>query len=140
MLKAMPKVFYRHQGKPVNLKDLYASLRKKRGKAKILASTVVEIGTDQNNLPIKAKIVFVRDRNRSRNWLALLSTDIGIADEEIIRIYGKRWDIEVFFKMCKSYLCLSKEFQGRSYDCLVAHTTIVFTRYVMLSHWCSVKP
>jgi len=50
-----------------------------------------------------------------------------------VRIYGKRWDIEVFFKMCKSYLNLSKEFQGRSYDCMVAHTTIVFTRYIMLA-------
>jgi len=36
--------------------------------------------------------------------LALLSTDITIADEEIIRLYGKRWDIEVFFKMCKQHL------------------------------------
>ncbi|SHK38097.1 hypothetical protein SAMN02745912_03138, partial [Paramaledivibacter caminithermalis DSM 15212] len=26
-----------------------------------------------------------------------------------------------------------KEFQGRSYDCMIAHTTIVFTRYIMLS-------
>ena len=38
---------------------------------------------------------------------------VTISDEEILRIYGKRWDIEVFFKMCKSYLALSKEFQGR---------------------------
>jgi hypothetical protein len=30
-------------------------------------------------------------------------------------------------------LCLAKEFQGRSYDLLVAHTSIVFTRYIMLS-------
>ena len=36
--------------------------------------------------------------------LALLSTDITIADEEMIRLYGKRWDIEVFFKMCKQHL------------------------------------
>ncbi|MCT3498964.1 IS4 family transposase, partial [Lactobacillus delbrueckii subsp. bulgaricus] len=25
-----------------------------------------------------------------------------IDENEIIRIYGKRWDIEVFFKTCKS--------------------------------------
>ena len=41
--------------------------------------------------------------------------------------------IEVFFKMCKSYLSLSKEFQGRSYDMMTAHTTIVFMRYIMLA-------
>lgn len=133
MVKATPKVFYQYQGKQMDLKTLYASLSKKRGRAKVLASVVIGIGNDSNGVPVKAKIVFVRDRNRSRNWLALLSTDISLSDEEIVRIYGKRWDIEVFFKMCKSYLNLSKEFQGRSYDCMVAHTTIVFIRYIMLA-------
>jgi hypothetical protein len=32
-----------------------------------------------------------------KNWLSVLSTDISITDEEVIRIYGKRWDVEVFF-------------------------------------------
>ena len=56
-----------------------------------------------------------------------------ISEEEIIRIYGKRWDIEVFFKSCKSYLRLVKECRSLSYDALNAHTAIVFTRYMMLS-------
>jgi len=47
--------------------------------------------------------------------------------------YGMRWEIEVFFKMCKSYLKFAKEFQGRSYDMLTAHTTIVYLRYMMFS-------
>ncbi len=56
-----------------------------------------------------------------------------LSEEEIIRIYGKRWDIEVFFKVCKSYLNLSKECRSISYDAMTAHTAIVFTRYMMLS-------
>lgn len=133
MVKAMPKVFYTYEGKKLNLKSLYSMLKKKRGKSKIKASVIVEIGEDSQATPIKAKIVFVKDRNKTKNWLALISTDITLTDEEIIRIYGKRWDIEVFFKMNKSFLNLAKEFQGRSYDSMVAHTTIVFTRYIMLS-------
>lgn len=43
------------------------------------------------------------------------------------------WDIEVFFKTTKSLLKLQKEFQDRSYDLLVSHTTIVFARYIFLS-------
>ena len=35
--------------------------------------------------------------------------------------------------MAKSHLALGKEFQCRSYDAMVAHTTIVFTRYIMLA-------
>jgi hypothetical protein len=133
MVKAIPKVYYKYDGKSMNLKTLYASIRKKRGKAKILSSVVVGIGSDETGETIDAKIVFVRDRNRSRQWLALISTDTSLSEHEIIRIYGKRWDIEVFFKMNKSFLKLGKEFQCRSYDSMVAHTSIVFTRYMMLS-------
>lgn len=75
----------------------------------------------------------MRDRNRSKKWLALLTTDLELTDEEIVQTYGKRWEIEVFFKTTKSFLKLAKEFQGRSYDCMVAHTTIVFCRYIMLA-------
>lgn len=41
--------------------------------------------------------------------------------------------MEVFFKVVKSYLALAKEFQGSSYDMLLAHTTIVFMRYAILA-------
>lgn len=45
----------------------------------------------------------------------------------------KTLDIEVFFKVCKSYLRLSKECRAMSYDAMTAHTVVVFTRYMMLS-------
>jgi len=131
MLKAM-KTTYDYQGVQVTLNELYKSLRKRSGQAKILASCVVTLGRAADGGAIMAKIVFVRNRS-SRNWLALLSTDIRLADEEIIKLYKRRWDIEVFFKMTKSFLNLAKEYQSRSYDALVAHTTIVFSRYVMLA-------
>lgn len=133
MVKAMPKVYYNYNGKLLNLQALYSMVKKKCGKAKILSSAIVGIGKDNKGNEINAKIVFVRDRNRSRNWLALITANIELSDEDVIRIYGKRWDIEVFFKMTKSFLKLAKEFQGRSYDSMIAHTSIVFTRYIMLS-------
>ena len=92
---------------------------------------MVTIGPDDQGIPVAAKIVFVRDR-RSKKWLALLSTDTTLAAEEIIKLYGRRWDIEVFFKMAKSFLNLAKEFQSRSFDALVAHATLVCCRYIML--------
>jgi len=125
------KTRYGYKGFDLTLKELYKSARKRCGRAKILASALVALGTDSRNQTVMAKIVFVRARN-SRKWLALLSTDVDLADEEIVKLYKRRWDIEVFFKISKSYLQLAKEFQGRRYDALVAHTTIVFARYVML--------
>ena len=92
---------------------------------------MVEIGENDKDVPVPAKIVFVRDR-RCKKWLALLTTDIALDDLVIIVAYKRRLDIEVFFKMAKSFLNLAKECQGRSYDALVAHTTVVCCRYTML--------
>jgi IS4 transposase len=45
------------------------------------------------------------------------------------RIYGKRWDIEVCFKMLKQHLRLEKEAQLRDYDGLVGHATVVMKKF-----------
>lgn len=45
-----------------------------------------------------------------------------------------RWSIETFFKVTKSYLKLGSEFQGRSFDQLISHTTIVFSRYLAMEY------
>jgi len=65
--------------------------------------------------PIRVRLGFVRDRRRhSKAWLALLTTDVSLSDDEVIRIYGKRWAIETFFKAAKSLLSIPREYQGRS--------------------------
>ena len=64
---------------------------------------------------------------------AIRAPRIYLSEEEIIRIYGKRWQIEVFFKTCKSMLNLIGECHSLSYDALTAHTAIVFTRYMLLA-------
>ncbi|MCK9558801.1 MAG: transposase [Candidatus Cloacimonetes bacterium] len=128
--------FYFYDGKWQNIKLIYSSIRSRSsGSSKIFGSVCVKI-REQRGCELEectdAKIVFIKEK-RSKNWLAILFTDISLPDEEIIRIYGKRWDIEVFFKVCKSNLALSREFQGRSYDMLTDATVIVFVRYAMLS-------
>jgi hypothetical protein len=130
MVKKIRTVHYRFQGQSLDLMAIYRRLKKRRGRAKILASTCVTLSS---GLP--CKLVFVRDRNNG-GWLAILSTDIELPDEEIVRIYGKRWDIEVFFKMIKQHLRLAKEIQCRDFDALIGHTSIVFMRYMFLAYHC----
>ncbi|MCM3763337.1 transposase, partial [Alkalihalobacillus oceani] len=77
--------------------------------------------TMANGIPVK--VVFVQNRNKKSEWLAILSTDCTLSEHEIVRLYGMRWDIEIFFKTTKSLLRLQKEFQGMSYDLLISHTT-----------------
>ena len=127
MLKDHPKWLYEYQGKKLRLSELYGKLKKKRGRSKIKAQAIVTLSNGK-----QAKIIFV-SCDKKRGWLALLSTDLSLPNEEVIRLYGKRWDIEVFFKMCKQHLKLAKEIQIRNYDGLIAHTSLVIARYNMLS-------
>lgn len=132
MLKRSSKIHYLYQGEWMNIKEIYKRITP-ADKGDIIGSVIASIRESKKSQElVEVKIVFVKDRH-SKNWLAVLSTNTSISNEEIIRIYGKRWDIEVFFKVVKSYLALAKEFQGRSYDMMLAHTTIVFMRYAMLA-------
>ena len=131
MVKKTPKMFFRYNNEDMPLTSIYKKNKKKRGRSKYLLSVMIEVVKDGGVIP--AKVVYVQNRNKKKDCLCLISTDISLNDEEIIRIYGKRWDTEVFFKVCKSYLNLSKECNALSYDALTAHTAVVFTRYMMLS-------
>ena len=128
MVKKTEKVHYNHNGQNRSLKTIYRKIKKRPGRARILGSALVTL---KDGKP--AKLVFVRDY-RKKDWLALLSTDIHLPDAEVVRIYGKRWDIEVLFKMAKQHLKLTKEIQCRDFDALVAHTTIVFMRYIFIAY------
>lgn len=110
----------------LTLKELYRTLPRST-KSDVLGSVLVH-----TTCGLALRLVFVQNRNCRREWLAILSTDIELSDTEIVRIYGMRWGIETFFKFTKSHLKLGTEFQGRSFDSLVCHTTIVFSRYLLL--------
>lgn len=117
---------YIYKGKSYTLPELQKFVRFE-GAKNIFGSLCV---TTKNGIPVK--IVFVRNRNKKSECLYLLSTDQSLSDSEIVRTYGNRWSIECFFKASKSYMKLGTEFQSRSYDAMVSHTTIVFTRYILL--------
>ena len=130
MLKKSSKIYYEYNGEKLSVKQIYSKNRKRPGRSKYLLSVDVMLGKTN---PIPAKIVFVRNKVNRKDWLAFVCTNTQLSEEEIIRIYGKRWDIEVFFKTCKSRLNLIKECHSLSYDALTAHTSIVFARYILLA-------
>lgn len=92
MLKISSKIHYLYQGEWMNLKEIYTRMTP-TAKGNIIGSVNASIRESKKNSElVEVKIVFVKDRH-SKNWLAVLSTNTAISDEEIIRIYGKRWDI-----------------------------------------------
>lgn len=121
---------YAFGDKMLTLKQLYGVAKPIEGTSNNILKSV----TVQMQETITTKIVFVRRKGNKREWLAILSTDCHLSEEEIVKIYRMRWDIETFFKCTKSLLKLQNEFQGRSYDMLVSHTTIVFARYILLTY------
>ena len=131
-LKNTPKLKYIVDGEKKTLAQIYNSKRKRPGRSKYLLSMLAQIYDKEDNI-LDVRIVFVRDRSNKKKWIGFICTDLNLTEEEVIAFYGKRWSIEVFFKICKSYLNLGKEFQSLSYDAITAHTAIVMTRYIMLA-------
>ena len=130
MVKRSSKRTYCFEDKQQDIKEIFSFCKKRRGRSRYLLSVTVKTGRDNE---INARIVCVRNRNNRKDWIAIICTDMSLDENDIIRIYGHRWEIEVFFKTCKSNLLLRKEYHGLSYDGLTAHVALVFTRYMLLA-------
>lgn len=130
MVKKADNIQFLYQGEMLSNKEIFNRNKKRRGRAKYLLSVMVEV-CGETNLP--AKLVFIRNRNKKSDYLVLISTDTSLSEQEIIQLYGKRWDIEVFFKASKSVLKLTGECRSMSYDAMCAQTAIVFARYLFLA-------
>lgn len=119
---------YLYQGRLYTLADLFQKSVEEYHDDAIISSITVQL---QTKTPIK--IVFVKNRNKKSAWLAIMTDDLTLSSQEIVKTYGVRWDTEIFFKASKSLLNLEKGTQARNFNALICHTTIVFTRYILLS-------
>ena len=130
MLKRTKKHLYRYEGKMLDVKTLFNRHKKRRGRSRYLLSIDVESVIDGKAVPVK--LVFVRNRNKRKDYLVLGTSDVRLTEDEVIQLYGRRWSIEVYFKMCKQHLRLAK-YQGISYDGITAHTVTVAVGYMILA-------
>lgn len=74
MFKQMKQI-YQYNDKPLNLDDLFKLVPPTLQKKDVLWSIQVRLQTDRQT---SIKIVFVRNRNKKSEWLAILSTDIAL--------------------------------------------------------------
>ena len=128
MLKARKGSFYRYKGKLYSLETLYAQVKHLIPSEHGFVTVGVEFldGTSFS-------ITFVNDKRNTRDWLAIGTTDMSLSGRQVISLYSRRWNIEVFFKTVKSCLGFAKECQSRSFDAIVCSVAVVFTRYIMLA-------
>lgn len=118
-----------HGSRWLKLEDVYRRGRKHASSA--FFSCCVSMKTSSGMVPVR--IAFGRPKKGKSEWFALITTDVTLDHEDMLRIYGKRWDIEPMFRVCKEHLRLTREFQTRSLDATIAQVTIVLTRYTCLA-------
>ena len=135
-LKTNSKQHYEYDGKMINIKALYTMGQKRRGKASWKLSVTVNLLVKEQNKIIEripVKLVYLPNRANTKEWICILSTDTEMEKNEIIRQYGKRWNIECMFKCSKQYLKFGKDFQSPSFESQNAQVAIAFTRYMMIA-------
>ena len=88
MVKKSSRIKYGYKDEQLNIMEIYSRNKKRRGRSKY------HIRQSSAAYPIPAKIVCVRNKANRKDWLALLCTNPDLSEEEIVRIYGKRWQIE----------------------------------------------
>lgn len=130
------KTRYTYQEKGMTLKQLWHdvarhNLRPVPGwniKAAVLDVSLPHSGT--------VRLVFVRWSKKQ--WHCFLCTETDLYSEEILNYYARRWAIEVYFRDTKQYLALG-EGQSECFDALIAWTSIVMVRYILLVYILSRK-
>lgn len=119
MVKQLKQQYF-YNGFSYSLPKLYGIIKKrgiKSGNRDIIGSIIVET---KNKLLVK--IVFIVNRNIQHKYLAILSTDLELSDQEIVSLYARRFSIEGNFYNLKHHLRIKEESQCRSYDSCFAYT------------------
>lgn len=108
MLKKSKKVYFRYRGRLMDVKTLYDILCRTKWstKNKYLYSSMVSFTVDGQEMQVK--LVFVTNRGNKSNYLVLGTTKTSLRPDQIIQMYGRRWQIESYFKVAKQYLQFDK--------------------------------
>ena len=126
----MDKRLYQYQGQKSNAKVLKKQLKSKMKRAKKLNAYYIEVIVNYSDIG-SVKLFFSRFSKRSK-WRLLLTTDLDLTFQQVVKIYNNRWTIEVLFKECKQLLNLGK-CQSNDFDAQIADATISLIVYMMLS-------
>ena len=81
MVKRSSRIGYRYDGKNLNIKNIYAMNKRRRGRPKYLLSILVDLKTKDSqgkDAYTPAKIVCIRNRTNKKDWIVLITTDVNL--------------------------------------------------------------
>lgn len=119
----------------LNVEQIYSKIRV-GSRRKIKCSCIIRLPYKTNSKDIKyidAKLVYVK-KKRSDDYIVLLSTDTKLSDENIVKAYANRWDIEVFFRNAKQNLRFDNGTQSNNFDAIIASVTLACLRHCFLAY------
>ncbi|WP_087908303.1 IS256 family transposase [Limosilactobacillus fermentum] len=120
-------LFKVHRGHVVTSNSLLVAIGMSKEGATYQYSCVVESLSG-----VELKLVFVSNRHHANNYLVLATTKTSLRPNEIIQLYGRRWQIETYFKAAKQYLRFDQT-QVQKYDGLCGHLAMVMMTYDLLA-------
>ncbi len=132
MLKKSQKTYFKYRGRQYSVKALYERIKHSRVKIKddYLFSCMVQ--AQYEGYQFELKLVFVSKKGRDDDYLILATTQTKLQPQTIIQLYGRRWQIESYFKASKQYLAMD-ELQIQSYDGQVSYIAITELAYILLA-------
>jgi len=125
------RAHYLYQGKQFTLSQLWHDVA--RHELHRVSSWQIRASKLIVSLPHSKDVSIVFVRWSKKQWHAFLCTETDIEISEVLDYYSRRWAIEVYFRDCKQLLGLGKN-QSESFDALIAWTSIVMIRYLILVH------
>lgn len=132
MLKRSEKVYFRYRGRQMDVKSLYERLRRSQWPQHQNYHYSPIVTFEVGGQPMKVKLVFVPNRTDHSQYLVLGTTKTTLEPDQIIQLYGRRWQIEGYFKVAKQYLRFDQT-QVQSYDGLCGHMAMVMMSYDILA-------
>ncbi len=78
MIKKSSKIKYLWNGQKLNIKEIYSRNKKRKGRSKYLLSVTVDVifrNDDGIEEMIPAKIIYVRNTKKKKDWIALICTN-----------------------------------------------------------------
>ena len=75
---------------------------------------------------------WARDSAKNKPFVALITTNIDLTDEEVVALYMYRWSIETFIKILKGSFGLYRGFHTRNFESNVASISLILIRYLVV--------
>lgn len=130
---------YKYHGKYYDLKELARragswQIDENTGiQSKSIIVEYLDVGSspkvNERSVIMRVSICFFK-YPANKKWKAILSTNLELTEEEVLKLYLHRWSIECLFKELKQYFGYNQS-KGSKYYAMVADLSIRYSFYIM---------